>query len=96
MGFSRQEYWNGLPFSPPGDLSDSGIKPVSPAWQADSLPLSHQGNPVHIDTLVVFLRHLPYLRLHSTTWIPCLNECTAGLVYATYMMLLSVYENVPH
>ena len=29
MGFSRQEYWSGLPFPPPGDLSDPGIKPVS-------------------------------------------------------------------
>ena len=29
--FSRQEYWNGLPFSSPGDLPDSGIRPVSPA-----------------------------------------------------------------
>ena len=42
MGFSRQEYWSGLPFSPPGDLPDSGIEPTSPAWQADSLLLSHQ------------------------------------------------------
>ena len=31
MGFSRQEYWNGLPFPPPGDLSDPGIKPRFPA-----------------------------------------------------------------
>ena len=37
MGFSRQEYWSGLPFSP-GDLSHPGIKPRSPALQADSLP----------------------------------------------------------
>ena len=29
MGFSRQEYWNGLPFSPPGDLPNPGIKPAS-------------------------------------------------------------------
>ena len=29
MGFSRQEYWNGLPFPPPGDLPDTGVKPVS-------------------------------------------------------------------
>ena len=28
MGFSRQEYWSGLPFSPPGDLPESGIKPA--------------------------------------------------------------------
>ena len=47
MGFSRQEYWSGLPCCPPGDLPDSGIKPVSPAspaLQADSLPLSLQGS----------------------------------------------------
>ena len=31
MGFPRQEYWDGLPFSPPGDLSDPGIEPESPA-----------------------------------------------------------------
>jgi len=30
MGFPRQEYWSGLPFPSPGDLPDSGIKPVSP------------------------------------------------------------------
>ena len=39
MGFSRQEYWSGLPFPSPGDLTDPVIKPVSPAWQANSLPL---------------------------------------------------------
>ena len=38
QGFSRQEYWNGLPFPSPGDLSDPGIKPRSPTLQADSLP----------------------------------------------------------
>ena len=35
MGFSRQAYWSGLPFTPPGDLPDPGIElgsPVSPAW----------------------------------------------------------------
>ena len=37
MKFSRQEYWNRLPFPFPGDLPDSGIEPRSPALQADSL-----------------------------------------------------------
>ena len=46
MGFSRQEYWSGLPFPSPGDLPNPGIEPISPALQADSLPLSHQGSPV--------------------------------------------------
>ena len=45
MGSPRQEYWSGLSFPSPGDLPNSGIKPKSPVWQADSLPLSHQGSP---------------------------------------------------
>ena len=47
MVFSRQEYWSGLPFPPPGDLPDSGIEPaflVSRHWHADSLPLRHMGS----------------------------------------------------
>ena len=36
MKFSKQEYWSGLPFPAPGDLSDLGIEPGSPALQADS------------------------------------------------------------
>ena len=38
VGFSRQEYWSGLPFPSPGDLPNPGIKPGSPALQADALP----------------------------------------------------------
>ena len=38
MEFSRQEYWSGLPFPSPGDLSNPGIKAGSPALPADSLP----------------------------------------------------------
>ena len=37
MGFSRQEYWSGLPFPSPGDLPNPGIEPRSPTLQADSL-----------------------------------------------------------
>ena len=50
MGFSRQEYWSGLPYPPPGDLPDPGIEPVCPvasALQMDSLLLSHQGSPIN-------------------------------------------------
>ena len=49
MGFSRQEYWSGLPCPPPGDLPDPGIKPTSPmvpSLQAASLLLSHWGSPI--------------------------------------------------
>ena len=48
MGFSRQEYWSGLPFLPSGGLPDPGVKLWSPAWQADSLPPEPSGNPILI------------------------------------------------
>ena len=46
MGFSRQEYWSGLPFLSPRDLPDPGIEPRSPALQADSLPSEPPGAPI--------------------------------------------------
>ena len=46
MKFSRQEYWSGLPYPPPGDLPDPGTKPRSPALQADSLPSKTSGKPM--------------------------------------------------
>ena len=52
MGFSRQEYWSGLPFPPPGDLPNPGIEPVSrvsPALQADSLPDEPVGKPLLVN-----------------------------------------------
>ena len=48
LGFSRQEYWTGLPFSSPGDLPNPGMKPGSPVLQADTLPSEPQGKSVHI------------------------------------------------
>ena len=46
MGFPRQDYWSGLPFTSPGDLPNPGIEPKFLAWQADFLPLSHLGSPL--------------------------------------------------
>ena len=46
-GFSRQEYWSGLPFPSPGDLPDPGIKPMSPTLQADSLPSEPPGKSMY-------------------------------------------------
>ena len=48
MGFSRLEYWSGLPFLTPGDLPNPGIEPVSPvspALQVVSLPAEPSGKP---------------------------------------------------
>ena len=57
MGFPRQEDWSGLPFPSPGDPPDPGIIPQSMYWQADSLPLSHQGSAI---TLVPILFYYYY------------------------------------
>ena len=46
LGFSRQEYWSGLPFLSPGDLPNPGIKPRSPASQADALSSEPPGKPI--------------------------------------------------
>ena len=46
MGFSRQEYWSGFPFPSPGKLPDPGIKPRSPALEADALTSEPPGKPL--------------------------------------------------
>ena len=58
IGFSRQEYWSGLPCLPSGDLSDPGIELVSLAFQVDSLPL---GKP--------YICMYMYIRTHICTYI---------------------------
>ena len=71
MGFSRQEYWGGLPFPPPGNLPDPGTEPaspVAPTLQVGSLPRSHLGSfCAHYST---FFSLLPpwnsyHLKFHS-------------------------------
>ena len=55
MGFSKQEYWTGLPFPFSGDLSDPEMEPGSPAWQADSLlACSYEGSPATRETQTLF------------------------------------------
>ena len=52
MGFSRQEYWSGLPSPSPGDLPDAGIEPGSPALQEDAWPQvnNREGTQPHPST----------------------------------------------
>jgi len=55
MGFSRQEYWSGLPFPSPGELPDPGIELRSPTLQADSLPAELHGDLINLRTLKLSL-----------------------------------------
>ena len=67
MGFSRQEYWNGLPFPSPGDLPDPGIEPRSPAFQADALTSEPPGKPEHVteQQYKVYLKCILYYDIYS-------------------------------
>ena len=49
VGFPRQEYWSGLPFPSPGDLPNSGTKPVSPALAGGFLTTEPPGKPIDTD-----------------------------------------------
>ena len=55
MGFSRQEYWSGVPFPSPGDLPNPGIKPGSPSLQADTLPSEPPGKLLLVNNNIQYL-----------------------------------------
>ena len=48
MVFSRQEYWSGLPFFPPGNLPNSGIKPLFPIWSSGFFTTEPPGKLVEL------------------------------------------------
>ena len=52
MGFSRQEYWSGLPFPSLGNRPDPRIKPKFPSLQADSLPSEQKGDQVNMSNVI--------------------------------------------
>ena len=66
-GFSRQEYWSGLPFPPPEYLPNPGIEPRSPTLQVDSLPAEPQGKPknIGVGSLSFLQRIFPGIELGS-------------------------------
>ena len=61
MGFSRQEYWSGLPFPSPGDLPDPGIEPGPPAFQADALTSESPGKKNGLNKDIVNLLTVAWL-----------------------------------
>ena len=62
IGFSRQEYWSGLSFPSLGDLPKPGIKPVSPALQADSLLSVPPRKPALVHYRKLIFREAPFVR----------------------------------
>ena len=73
LGFSRQEYWSGLPCPPPGGLPDPGIKPASltsPALAAGTLPLAPPGKPRVVYLLISGKDASPELKLQNSHLAP--------------------------
>ena len=71
VGFPRPEYWSGLPFPSPGDLSNQEWNPHLLHWQVDALPLIHQGSPASILTLKKkkdLWKTLNHISLCHPTW----------------------------
>ena len=74
VGFSGQEYWSGLPFPPPEDLPGPGIKPGSPASQADSSPSEPQGSPLASHQCLLGDRVPQKRTLSRNKWKPVLSS----------------------
>ena len=66
IGFPRQEYWSGLPFSPPGDLPDPGVETASPALVRRFFPTESPGKPVNFRDKEVNI-HLILVAVHRVT-----------------------------
>ena len=88
MGFSRQEFWSGLPLPSPGDLPDPGIEPGSPTLQADAFPSEPPGKPCLGETLPAGL----------ASGGSELSEvgCAARLSHAPYRHLFPALLLLPH
>ena len=70
VGFSRQEYWSGLPFPSPGDLPNPGIEPRSSTLQADALPSEPPGNR-SVNNNKQLVNNLPAMQ---ETWVRSLSQ----------------------
>ena len=81
-GFSRQEYWGGLPVPSLGDLPNPGIEPRSPTLQVDTLPAKPQGKPknIGVDSLSLL------------QWIFSTQESNWGLLHCRWILYQLSYQ----
>ena len=108
MGFLRQEYWSGLPYPPPGDLPNSGIKPRSPTLQVDSLPSEPPGMVgkqlkfIYLKVTGLIFRKFTSPDLFCFSYMMPLNSHTQDILgllsFPTIISLLYVsqYQNHEH
>ena len=98
IGFSRQEYWSGLPFLSPGDLPDPGIEPGSPVLQADSLPIELQSLLIPIIYFIQYGQSLPItlqINTLSQTMALCLPKTATTMSPTTWSFQCNL-NSLPH
>ena len=91
-GFFRQECWNGLPFSSPGDLPDRGIKPGQPAWQTGSSPSEPPGKPLKMTCARV---HAKLLQMCPTLCDPMDSSPSGSSVYGILQARILEWVAIP-
>ena len=83
MEFSTQEYWSRVPFPSLGDLPDPRGEPASPAWEADSLPLSHLRNP--LSSVATFIKYL-----NQIFWLTCCSFYTSTYCLTLHLCVMEM------
>ena len=97
VGFSRLEYWSGLPFPCPGHLPSPGIRPGPPTLQADSLPTGPTGKPFF---LALLLNNLPGMRAQGVLLLSwpqrvLIGSLGAFLVWFTFYFCICHFSGMP-
>ena len=82
MGFSRQEYWSGLPFPSPGDLPNSGIEPRSPSMQADTLT----SEPILVNSNICYCE----IVINTQTWSVGFHQPAATFIISRRLYNVTV------
>ena len=97
MEFSRPEYWSGKPFPSPGDLSNPGMEPRSPALQADSLPAEPQGKSKNTGVVSLSLFFfLSFFFLSLLQWIFPSQKSNWGLPHCRQILYQLSYQGSYH
>ena len=87
LEFPRQEYWSGLPFPPPGDFPNPGIKPTSPALAGGFFATAPPGNAYRYVTLYIYPPHTHTLR-HKRIF----NSTSLGSFYSSLFYWILGYS----
>ena len=82
MGFSRHEYWSGLPFPSPGDLPDPGIEPRSPTLQADALTSEPPGKQFYDPAI-------PFLDIYLTKTDTLIGKDACTLMFTVALFIIA-------